>query len=95
MQNVRLEVERVYIVHVKGVHMPEMSFQIRSSRRPWQKKPVSNMVLSLIVALGFYLGVSLVAFKERGYLTLLGIETLLSLTVWLFVYYILEELRRK
>ena len=95
MQNVRLEVERVYIVHVKGVHMPEMSLQIRSSRRPWKKKPVSNLMLSLIVALGFYLGVSVVAFQDRGYLTLLGMETLLSLTVWLFIYYILEELRRK
>lgn len=95
MQNVRLEVERVYIVHVKGVHMPEMSLQIRCSRRPCQKKPVSNLMLSLIVALGFYLGVSLVAFKDRGYLNLLGMETLLSLTVWLFVYYILEEVRRK
>ena len=56
---------------------------------------MSNLVLSLIVALGFYLGISVVAFRERGYLTLLGMETLLSLTVWLFVYYILEELRRK
>lgn len=95
MQNVRLEVERVYIVHIQGVHMPEMSFQIKSGRRPWQKKPVSNLVLSLVVAFGFYFGVSAVAFKERGYLTLFGMETLLSLTVWLFVYYILEELRRK
>ena len=75
--------------------MPEMSLQIRSSCRPWKKKPVSNLMLSLIVALGFYLGVSVVAFQDRGYLTLLGMETLLSLTVWLFVYYILEELRRK
>lgn len=66
MQNVRLEVERVYIVHIQGVHMPEMSFQIKSGRRPWQKKPVSNLVLSLVVAFGFYLGVSVVAFKERG-----------------------------
>ncbi|MFR5293521.1 MAG: hypothetical protein ACLTF6_01800 [Clostridium sp.] len=56
---------------------------------------MSNLVLSLVVAFGFYLGVSVVAFKERGYLTLFGMETLLSLTVWLFVYYILEELRRK
>ena len=95
MQNVRLEVERVYIVHIQGVHMPEMSFQIKSGRRPWQKKPVSNLVLSLVVAFGFYLGVSVVAFKERGYLTLFGMETLLSLTAWLLVYYILEELRRK
>ena len=95
MQNVRLEVERVYIVHIQGVHMPEMSFQIKSGRRPRQKKPVSNLVLSLVVAFGFYLGVSVVAFKERGYLTLFGMETLLSLTVWLLVYYILEELRRK
>ena len=66
MQNVRLEVERVYIVHIQGVHMPEMSFQIKSGRRPWQKKPVSNLVLSLVVAFGFYLGVSVVAFKERA-----------------------------
>ena len=75
--------------------MPEMSLQIRSSRRPCQKKTMSNLVLSLIVALGFYLRVSVVAYQDRGYLTLLGMETLLSLTVWLFVYYILEELRRK
>lgn len=95
MQNVRLEVECVYIVHIQGVHMPKMSFQIKSGRRPWQKKPVSNLVLSLVVAFGFYLGVSVVAFKERGYLTLFGMETLLSLTVWLFVYYILEEMRKK
>lgn len=95
MQNVRLEVERVYIVRVQGVHMPEVSFQIKGGHRSRKKKPVSNLVLSLVVAFGFYLGVVIAAYKERGYLSPFGMETLLPLVLWLFVYYILEELRRK
>ena len=94
MQNVRLEVERVYIVHVQGVHMPEMSLQIKRSRRSRKKKPVSNLVLSLLVALIFYSGVAVTALRERGYLTPIGPEVLLALVLWLFVYYILEELRK-
>lgn len=73
---------------------PRCRFRLRAAVDRGRKKPVSNLVLSLVVALGFYLGVSVAAFKEHGYLTLFGMETLLSLTVWLFVYYILEELRR-
>lgn len=31
MQNVRLEVERVYIVHIQGVHMPESRSRLRAA----------------------------------------------------------------
>lgn len=94
MQNVRLEVERVYIVRVHGVHMPEMSLEIKEGNRSRKKKPVSNFVVSLVVVMVFYLLLAIAAFQERGCVAF-GPEVLLTMVLWLFVYYILEELRRR
>lgn len=89
MQNVRLKVERIYVVRIQGgVHMPEVSLQIKAG----EKKPLSNLGISLIVALGFFWFCMFLGFWERGYFDY-RMEALLSMLLWLFVYNFLEELR--
>lgn len=88
MQNVRLKVERLYVVRVQGgVHMPEVSLALKVG-----KKRLSNRLIATAVTFGFWLFIVCLGFCWRGYLDL-KMETLLSMLLWVFVYSILEEVR--